>query len=126
VLRYAAKLQPHPGTAILARTNARLFESLAVIQQPFHLVGGVTDLQRQLASALALRQRQRHRHRHRHEVVDPGVARFTSWALFDHAADRGDAEARRLRNIVEKYGDQLPRILSRLARCTVSGKLTPR
>jgi hypothetical protein len=108
VLRYAGKLQPRPGTAILARTNARLFESLATIEQPFHLVGGVADLQRQLGSALALRQR-----RH-HQVVDPGVARFTSWALFDHAADRGDGEARRLRDIVEKHGDQLPRILSRL------------
>ncbi|WP_159980490.1 MULTISPECIES: UvrD-helicase domain-containing protein [unclassified Novosphingobium] len=108
VLRYTGKLQPRPGTAILARTNARLFESLAAIEQPFHLIGGVADLQRQLSSALALRQR-----RH-HQVVDPGVARFTSWALFDHAADRGDGEARRLRDIVDRHGERLPGILSRL------------
>lgn len=108
VLRYGGKLQARAGTAILARTNARLFESLALIEQPFHLVGGIADLQRQLSSALALRQR-----RH-HHVVDPGVARFTSWAMFDHAADRGDGEARRLRDIVERHGDRLPDILTRL------------
>lgn len=108
VLRYTGKLQPRPGTAILARTNARLFESLATIEHPFHLIGGVADLQRQLSSALALRQ-SRH-----HQVIDAGVARFTSWARFDHAADRGDGEARRLRDIVERHGDRLPGILSRL------------
>ncbi|WP_404477897.1 UvrD-helicase domain-containing protein [Novosphingobium sp. BL-52-GroH] len=108
VLRYAGKLQPRPGTAILARTNARLFESLATIEQPFHLIGGIADLQRQLSSTLALRQR-----RH-HQVMDAGVARFTSWALFDHAANRGDGEARRLRDIVERHGDRLPAILNRL------------
>lgn len=108
IQRYGGRLQPRPGTAILARTNARLFESLAAIDQPFHLIGGVSDLQRQLSSALALR------HRRHHQVTDPGVARFTSWALFEHAAGRGDGEARRLLDIVERHGKHLPGILTRL------------
>lgn len=108
ILRYAGKLQPRPGTAILARTNARLFESLAAIERPFHLIGGIADLQRQLSSAHALR------HRRHHQVADPGVARFSSWALFERAADRGDGEARRLRDIVERHADRLPDILARL------------
>jgi len=108
VLRYGGKLHPRPGTAILARTNARLFESLASLERPFHLIGGIADLQRQLSSAHALR------HRRHHQVTDPGVARFASWEQFVHAADRGDGEARRLRDIVERHGDRLPDILARL------------
>lgn len=108
ILRYTGKIRPGPGTAILARTNARLFESLAVIDRPFHLVGGIADLQRQLSSAYALR------HRQFHLVADPGVARFSSWHGFERAAEHGDAEARRIRDILVTYDEKLPAILKRL------------
>lgn len=108
VIKYSGRAAMGPGTAILARTNARLFESLATLDRPFHLVGGIADLQRQLSSAYELRQHQLHK------VVDESVARFTSWRAFYDAAERGDGDARRLRDIVEKYGDELPALLERL------------
>lgn len=108
VLRYAGNVKPGPGTAVLARTNARLFESLANIKRPFHLIGGIEELQRQLSSAWALRNRDLHL------VIDETVARFTSWAALDNAAERGDYDARKLRDIVDKYGSRLPEILARL------------
>lgn len=108
VRRYTGHVRAGPGTAVLARTNARLFESLANITRPFHLIGGIEALQRQLASAYALRTNQLHL------ATDETVARFTSWAALDNAAERGDPDARKLRDIVEKYGKQLPAILARL------------
>lgn len=110
VLRYTGRAPLGPGTAILARTNARLFESLAGLDRPFHLIGGIADLQRQLSSAYALRQRQFQK------VMDDSVARFTSWQAFDSAADKGDIEARRLRDIVDRYGSDLPGILEKLSK----------
>lgn len=109
VLRYSGNVQPGPGTAILARTNARLFESLATIERPFHLVGGLADLQHQLASAHALR------HRRYDKVTDPTVSRFSSWDQMTTAADRGDGEARRIRSIIDRHEDRLPGILDKLA-----------
>ena len=108
VLRYTGQLKAGTGTAVLARTNARLFESLAKVTRPFHLIGGIEDLQRQLSSAYALR------HNQLHLVIDDTVARFTSWRALDGAAERGDYDARRLRDIVERYAQQLPAILARL------------
>ncbi|HEX7822255.1 MAG TPA: UvrD-helicase domain-containing protein [Sphingobium sp.] len=110
VLRYTGRVPRGPGTAILARTNARLFESLAGLDRPFHLLGGIADLQRQLSSAYALRQRKLH------QVMDDSVARFTSWHAFDDAANKGDGEARRLRDIVDKHGSELPGLLEKLGR----------
>lgn len=110
VLRYTGKVPRGLRTAILARTNARLFESLAGLDRPFHLLGGIADLQRQLSSAHALRQRQFHK------VTDDSVARFTSWHAFDDAANKGDGEARRLRDIVDKHGNELPGLLNKLGR----------
>ena len=110
VRRYAGRAPLGPGTAILARTNARLFESLTGLDRPFHLVGGIADLRRQLSSAYALRQHQFHR------VMDDGVARFTSWQAFDAAANKGDNEARRLRDIVDRHGSSLPDLLDKLGR----------
>jgi hypothetical protein len=108
IVRYGGRLSIAPGTAILARTNARLFMSLAPLARPFHLIGGFRDLERQIASAWALRcGRVR-------EVTDQAVARFATWAHLDAAAERGDAEAKRWRMIVEAYGEDLPAILSRL------------
>lgn len=109
IVRYQGRAPTGHGTAILARTNARLFESLAMIDRPFHLVGGLNELERQLSSAYALRNHQLAK------VTDATVARFTSWRAFDDAAERGDADAKRLREIVEKQGDALPGILKRLA-----------
>lgn len=106
VIRYRGKVGAN--TAILARTNARLFESLVNISRPFHLVGGLADLSRQVASAHALSRGRFH------EVSDASVARFTSWAAFEAAAERGDGEARRLRDIVVAHGDDLPDLLKRL------------
>jgi F-box protein, helicase, 18 len=108
VLRYTGQLKAGTGTAVLARTNARLFESLARVTRPFHLIGGIKELQRQLSSAYALR------HRQLYLVIDETVARFTSWAALDNAAERGDYDARRLRDIIDRYGEQLPAILARL------------
>ena len=96
------------GTAILARTNARLFDSLTTLARPFHLIGGFTELKRQLLSAHALKTNRPS------QVTDASVARFASWHALDVAADRGDVEARRLRDIVDRYGDQLPGLLDRL------------
>ncbi|MET0365505.1 MAG: UvrD-helicase domain-containing protein [Sphingobium sp.] len=110
VLRYTGRVPGGTRTAILARTNARLFESLAGLDRPFHLLGGIADLQRQLSSAFALRQR------HLHKVTDDSVARFTSWHAFDEAANKGDTEARRLRDIVDKHGSDLPALLDKLGR----------
>jgi superfamily I DNA/RNA helicase len=110
VQRYAGRVPLGPGTAILARTNARLFESLAGLERPFHLIGGVADLERQLSSAYALRRRQFHK------VTDEGVARFTSWDALENAASKGDGEARRLRDIVDKQGSDLPGVLEKLSR----------
>lgn len=109
ILRYSGNVQPGPGTAILARTNARLFESLATINRPFHLVGGLGELQNQLASAHALR------HRRHDKVTDPTVSRFSSWDQMTAAAERGDSEARRIRSIVDRHDDRLPGILTKLA-----------
>lgn len=108
ILRYTGHVRTGPGTAVLARTNARLFDSLANITRPFHLIGGIEELQRQLSSAYALRNHQLHL------VIDETVARFTSWAALDNAAERGDPDARKLRDIVDKYGSRLPSILARL------------
>ncbi len=108
ILRYSGRAPMGQGTAILARTNARLFESLSKIDRPFHLVGGLQDLERQLLSAYALQSRRLS------GVVDASVARFTSWRAFDDAAERGDPDARRLRDIVEKHGSELPDLLHRL------------
>nr|WP_243452899.1 ATP-binding domain-containing protein [Polymorphobacter multimanifer] len=110
ILKYGGHVRTGPGTAVLARTNARLFESLANIQKPFHLIGGIEDLQRQLSSAYALR------HHRLNLVIDETVSRFTSWPALDNAAERGDPDARKLREIVERYGVQLPAILDRLGR----------
>lgn len=108
IVRYGGRLNIAPGTAILARTNARLFMSLAPLARPFHLIGGFRDLERQVTSAWALRcGRVR-------DVVDQAVARFPSWAHLDAAAERGDGEARRWRTIVEAYGEDLPAIVARL------------
>jgi superfamily I DNA/RNA helicase len=109
ITRYSGKVGSHPGTAILARTNARLFESLASIDRPFHLVGGMDELRIQLRSARALRAG-------RHgSVVDPSIARFTHWRALEQAAEQGDAEMRRMRDIVDKHGDRLDALLERLA-----------
>lgn len=97
-----------PGTTILARTNARLFEGLSTLNYTFHLVGGLKDLNRQLLSAYDLE-----RGKPRLDA-GPSVSRFTTWKELDEAADQGDAEAWRLRNIVKKYGDELPDILTRI------------
>ena len=109
VIRYGGPATAGEGTAILARTNARLFEALTTMTKPFHLLGGFGELQRQLSSAYALRTNDLHL------VVDAGVARFTSWRQFDDAAERGDLDARRLRDIVDKYQRELPPLLDRLA-----------
>ena len=109
IIRYGGPATAGEGTAILARTNARLFEALATMTKPFHLLGGFGDLQRQLSSAYALRTSDLHL------VADPSVARFTSWRQFDDAAERGDLDARRLRDIVVKYHRELPPLLDRLA-----------
>jgi F-box protein 18 (helicase) len=82
IIRYGGPATAGDGTAILARTNARLFEALATMTKPFHLLGGFGDLQRQLSSAYALRTNDLHL------VADPSVARFTSWRQFDDAAER--------------------------------------
>ncbi len=110
VLRYTGKVPRGARTAILARTNARLFESLAGLDRPFHLLGGIADLQRQLSSAFALQQRELHK------VTDDSIARFTSWHAFDDAANKGDGEARRLRDIVAKHGRELPGVLDKIGR----------
>jgi F-box protein, helicase, 18 len=108
IIRYGGRLDIAPGTCVLARSNARLFTSLAPLARPFHLVGGFRDLERQVTSAWALRcGRVR-------DVVDQAVARFSSWAHLDAAAERGDGEARRWRMIVEAYGGDLPAIVARL------------
>lgn len=98
ILRYSGKVAMRPGTAILARTNARLFDSLAAVALPFHLVGGLSELQRQLESAYALR------HNYVAQVSDATVARFADWGALEGAAERGDGEARRLRDTIDKYG----------------------
>ena len=110
VLKYSGHIRIGPGTAVLARTNTRLFESLANLNKPFHLIGGIEDLHRQLSSAHALR------HRQLHLVIDETVARFTSWAALDNAAERGDPDARRLRDIIDRYDSRIPEILDRLRR----------
>lgn len=108
IVRYGGRLDISLGTCILARTNARLFMSLAPLARPFHLVGGFRDLERQITSAWALRcGRVR-------DVVDQAVARFATWAHLDAAAECGDGEARRWRMIVETYADDLPAIVARL------------
>lgn len=108
VTRYSGKVGSQPGTAILARTNARLFESLAAIDRPFHLVGGLDELRTQLRSAEALRSG-------RHEkVVDQSIARFAHWRALQEAAEQGDAEMRRMRDIVDKHGDRLKTLLEKL------------
>ena len=109
IIRYGGAASAGAGTAILARTNARLFEGLSLIDRPFHLLGGFAGLERQLSSAYALRQNQLA------QVTDADVARFTSWGQFNDAAERGDVDARRLRDIVEKHGPALPSLLQRLA-----------
>ena len=108
VSRYTGRVRPGRGTAILARTNARLFDSLVNIDRAFHLVGGLADLTRQLLSAHALWKGRLG------DVLDPGVQRFSSWRALDHAAEIGDGEARRLRDIIQKHGDRLPSLLERL------------
>lgn len=108
VHRYAGRVKTGSGTAVLARTNARLFDSLANLSIPFHYVGRLNELTRQLLSAYALRKGMLS------EVYDESVQRFASWGALDHAAETGDNEAKRLRDIVLKYGDQLPPLLERL------------
>lgn len=108
ITRYSGKVGSQPGTAILARTNARLFESLASIDRPFHLVGGLKDLRSQLRSAEALRSG-----RHRY-VSDPSIARFATWKALEAAAEQGDSEMRRMRGIIDKHGDRLSPLLERL------------
>ena len=106
--RYGGRVAMQPGTAILARTNARLFQSLSTIDRPFHLVGGIRDLDRQLRSAQALAQGQRHR------VTDESIARFSTWRSLEYAADHGDGEMRRMRDIVDQHGPRLSGLLDRL------------
>lgn len=109
ITRYTGRVGTQSGTAILARTNARLFESLASLDRSFHLVGGLDELRSQLRSAQALRSG-------RHErVVDQSIARFAHWRGLEKAAEQGDAEMRRLRDILEKHGDRLNGLLERLA-----------
>ncbi|WP_121117525.1 UvrD-helicase domain-containing protein [Croceibacterium ferulae] len=108
ITRYGGRVAMQPGTAILARTNARLFQSLASIDRPFHLVGGIRDLHRQLTSAHALSQGQRFK------VTDESIGRFGSWRNLEYAADHGDGEMRRVRDIVDQHGHRLPGLLDRL------------
>lgn len=44
------------------------------------------------------------------------MARFTSWHALGNAAERGDADARKLRDIINRYESWLPAILDRLQR----------
>ena len=108
ITRYGGRVAMQPGTAILARTNARLFESLASLDRPFHLVGGIRDLHRQLTSAHALSQGQRYR------VTDESIRRFANWRSLEYAADHGDGEMRRVRDIVDQHGPRLSSLLERL------------
>ncbi|WP_294390841.1 UvrD-helicase domain-containing protein [uncultured Sphingomonas sp.] len=108
VARYSGKVATLPDTAILARTNARLFESLATIDRPFHLVGGIRDLHKQLRSAHALSQGRLQ------GVTEESIARFPNWRGLQESAERGDTEMRRVRDIIDKHGAQLPSLLERL------------
>lgn len=108
ISRYVGKVSAQPGTAILARTNARLFESLASIDRPFHLVGGLYELHRQLQSAQALKFGRPA------AISDPSIARFAHWRALEAAADQGDADMRRVRDILDKHGGGLNTLLERL------------
>lgn len=95
----------HPAT-LLARTNFRLFEGLAGIRIPFHVVGGIQELLDQVSAGYALFTGKRPIR------IDPLVSRFKSWDECQAASELDDEpEVSRLVKIIEEYGHAIPTIL---------------
>lgn len=102
---YNGKIRPTNNTLVLARTNARLFESLVNIQTPFHVLGGVQDMMHEIRAALTLFRR------HTNPVAKrvEGALPFGSWKELLAAKDgeNADPTAKRLFTIVDKHSHDL-------------------
>ncbi|OUI88263.1 hypothetical protein HK11_07510 [Acetobacter sp. DmW_043] len=103
---YQGKIRPSHETLVMARTNIRLFESLALIDRPFHVLGGIQDMVQDIRAALSL---------YRQSIGAPpsqagqGRLPFSSWAelLAAREGDTADPMARKLVTIIEKHGSDL-------------------
>lgn len=102
---YSGKIRPTSHTLVLARSNARLFESLLNIKNPFHVLGGVQDMMQEIRSALTLYRRHTNPAARGAESTLP----FGSWKELVAAkeGEQPDPIAKRLFTIVEKHGYEL-------------------
>lgn len=105
IRHYTGKVRPAKNTLILARTNARLFESLVNIKTPFHVLGGIQDMVQEIRSALTLYRR----HSNPTARGPEGGVPFGSWKELVAAkeGDNADPTAKRLFTIVDKHGFDL-------------------
>lgn len=97
------------NSLILSRTNSRLFEGLIGLKKPFHVIGGFEFMATQLLSALALLLGKRQ------DIKDQLVMSYRTWSEMVKDSEEGDdPEVRRIVNIIEDYGLELPNIIERL------------
>ncbi|MCX2561691.1 UvrD-helicase domain-containing protein [Acetobacter farinalis] len=105
IMPHRKGVKPEHDTLVLARTNARLFEGLAEATQPFHVLGGVTDIVQEIRGAFNLYQRQ-----FQPALKPEGAALdYASWRDLENAAEGrdGDPVAKKLYYIVDKHKDTL-------------------
>ena len=110
---HETKVQLYQGSAparsfILSRTNARLFEGLVNVKNPFHVAGGFELIASQVMSAFALSRGDRK------AIKDPLIQAYTDWDDMVADADENDPEIRRLVRIIKEYGSEIPKIIERL------------
>ncbi|MCC6103814.1 UvrD-helicase domain-containing protein [Acetobacter sp.] len=105
IRHYTGKIRPARNTLVLARTNARLFESLVNIQTPFHVLGGVQDMMQEIRAALTLYRR----HTNPMARGTEGALPFGSWKELLAAKDgeNADPTAKRLFTIIDRHNHDL-------------------
>lgn len=117
ILEYSGTLKA-PVT-VLARTNMRIIRSLISSKCPYHFVGRIEDILRQLLAAHALR----FGHDRKAAPWDPLVSTFRTWFdLKDEAENGDDPELPRLVEIIETYREAIPEIVKDLETRHVSNE----
>lgn len=93
---------------VLGRTNAGAFEAILASGSPFHVEGGFDALAAPLMAAVRLKNGE--------ALIDAtGGLDYATWEELVEEAIEGDAEAARLKALVDRFGTSLPELLKELA-----------
>lgn len=104
-----------PGACYIARTNAAVFDGIVQLNQPYHMIGGATEMINQVQAAYNLYKNIPSQHK------DPIVSRFKTWGELQMASKyEEDPDARRLENIINTYNDAIPQLVIRLRQLHVN------